>query len=204
MLVDSTQDPKRKSRAKGFSTVELLVAMGIITLMTAVALPSFVRSYRRYQLSDSAYKVAGILKFAHYEAVRLNVTPLAPFVARVSNNQAQAGTYVFADSNNNGTVDQVEKQALFAGAVKPVPSGTPPNTGGLAAAVGVAVLTNISPTNGAIQFDQRGALVPPSVSVLYVGNTDVPTLGYRAIVVLPTGSIQVWRCDTTGTWIRDN
>src|SRR5690242_13206199 len=72
MLTDFSQASRRKSRANGFSTVELLVAMGIITLMTAVALPSFVRSYRRYQLSDAAYKVAGVLKFAHYEAVRLN------------------------------------------------------------------------------------------------------------------------------------
>lgn len=204
MQADSRLASRRKSPANGFSTVELLVAMAIITLMTAVALPSFVRSYRRYQLSDAAYKIAGVLKFAHYEAVRLNVTPLAPFVARISSNQTQAGTFVFADSNSNGVVEQVEKQVLFASAVKPVSSALPPNTGGLAAAVGVATFNNLSPTNGALSFDQRGAVVPPLVSVLYVANTDIPTLGYRAIVVLPTGSIEVWRCDSTGTWIRDN
>ena len=184
--------------------LELIVVMAIISIMTVVAVPSFMRAYRGYQLNDAAYKVAGILKFTHFEAVRLNVAFLTPLKAQVSNGQAQAGTYIFTDSNNDGTVQQGERQNLFTGAVNLVPAALPPNTGGLAAAVGVPVFTNISPTNGSISFDQRGAVVPPSVSVLYVGNTGLPTLGYRAIVVLPTGSIQVWSCDSGGNWLRVN
>jgi prepilin-type N-terminal cleavage/methylation domain-containing protein len=204
MLADSSQAAKRKGRTNGFTMLELIVGMAIISIMTVVAVPSFMQAYRGYQLNDAAYKVAGILKYTHFEAVRLNVATATPLKAQVSNAQTQAGTYIFTDSNTSGTVQQGERQTLFTGAVNLVPPGTPPNTGGLAAAVNVAAFTNISPTNGSISFDQRGAVVPPSVSVLYVGNTGLPLLGYRAIVVLPTGSIQVWSCDSGGNWLRVN
>jgi prepilin-type N-terminal cleavage/methylation domain-containing protein len=201
MRADPNQAAKRRARTNGFTILELLVIMAVISIISAVALPSFMRSYRGYQLSDAAYQVAGVLKFTHYEAVRLNVATATPLKAQVSR-IAGTGTYIFTDSNNSGTVQQGEKQALFAGVVNLVPSTTPPNTGGLAAAVGVAAFTNISPTNGSISFDQRGAVQPPAVSVFYVGNTGLPALGYRAIVVLPTGSIQVWSCDSGGNWLR--
>jgi hypothetical protein len=32
---------------------------------------------------------------------------------------------------------------------------------------------------------------PPAVYVFYVGNTS-PDGGYRAVIVLPSGSVQVW------------
>ena len=135
--------------------------MAVISIISAVALPSFMRSYRGYQLSDAAYQVAGVLKFTHYEAVRLNVATATPLKAQVTQ-VAGTGTYIFTDSNNSGTVQQGEKQALFPGVVNLVPSTTPPNTGGLAAAVGVAAFTNISPTNGSVSFDQRGAVAAAS------------------------------------------
>jgi len=191
-----------RNHLRGFSTMELLVVMAVGTILTAVALPSFMRAYRNYQLSNAANQVAGVLKYTHYEAIRLNVPLLTPLRARISNTQTQAGVYVFCDSNNNSTVVSTDKQALFTGAVTLVPSSTPPNTGGLATAVGVTGFTNISPTSGSISFDQRGAVSPPAVSVIYIGNTGIPALGYQAVVVLPTGSIQIWSSDSGGNWTR--
>jgi len=75
-------------------------------IISAVALPSFMRAYRTYQLDDAATQVAGILKFTRYEAIRVNVPAATPLKAQIL--QSAAGTYVFADSNNNGTV-QVRK-----------------------------------------------------------------------------------------------
>ena len=62
-----------------------------------------------------------------------------------------------------------------------------------AAAANIPALTAISPGSGAVRFDQRGAVVasPPAVYVFYVGNTS-PDGGYRAVIVLPSGSVQVW------------
>jgi Tfp pilus assembly protein FimT len=183
--------------------LELLIGLAIISVMSAVALPSFMQSYRMYQLNDAANQVAGVLKFTHYEAIRTNAPAATPLNAQVLQ-RAGTGTFIFTDSNNSGNVQPTEKQALFPGAVTLVPSGVVPNTAGLAGLVGVPALTNISPTNGFIGFDQRGASAPPAVSVLYIGNTAFPNLGNRAVVVLPTGSIQIWSTDRTGAWSRSN
>ncbi len=189
---------------RGFSILELMVVVTVIMVISAVALPSFLQAYRTYQLDDAANQVAGVLKFTRYEAIRLNVTAAAPLAARTL--VTAAGTNVYTDSNNSNTLQITENQILFSREVNLVAAGTPP--GGLAAAVGVAALTNIPVTLGAIAFDQRGAIVPAAVNVLYIGNTSLPNLGNRAVVVLPSGSIQTWTTDVSadvvGNWRQLN
>ena len=200
MKLDFQKRYTRRGRLRGFTTLELLVGMAVISIMSAVALPSFIQAYRLYQLNDAANKVADVLKFTHYEAIRLNVA--LPLKAQIS--QSAAGIYIFTNSQN-GNVVSTDKQAFFHGAFTLVSSAAVPNTGALATAVGVAALTNISPTSGSnIAFDQRGAVTPAAVSALYIGNAGLPSLGYRAVVVLPTGSIQIWSSDSAGNWHQSN
>jgi Tfp pilus assembly protein FimT len=190
------------TRERGFSILELMVVVTVIMVISAVALPSFLQAYRTYQLDDAANQVAGVLKFTRYEAIRLNVTAAAPLAARTL--QTAAGTNVYTDSNNSGTLEVTENQILFSQNVNLVAAGTPPNTAGLAAAVGVAALTNVALNAGSVAFDQRGAVVPAAVNVLYVGNLSLPNLGNRAVVVLPSGSVQTWSTDAAGNWRQLN
>ena len=189
---------------RGFSILELMVVVTVIMVISAVALPSFIQAYRTYQLDDAATQIASVLKFTRYEGIRLNVTAAAPLAARTL--VTAAGTNVYTDSNNDGALQVTENQILFSRNVTLVAAGTPP--GGLAAAVGVAALTNIPVSLGAIAFDQRGAIVPAAVNVLYIGNTSLPNLGNRAVVVLPSGSIQTWTTDVSadvvGNWRQLN
>jgi len=190
---------------RGFTILELVVVVAVIMIVTAISMPSFLRAVRLYQLNDAATQVAGVLKFTRYEAIRLNVSSTVgvvggPLSARVI--QVGTITNVFTDSNYNASVQNTEKQILLSGNVNLVPAGTPP--GGLAAAVGVATLTNVPLANGAIAFDNRGAITPASVSVLYIGNLALPNLGYRAVVLLPSGSVQIWSADASGNWQQLN
>jgi len=202
MRIEPQRNYLRRDRTRGFTIVELVVVMAVIMIISAVALPSFMRAYRTYQLDDAATQVAGILKFTRYEAIRVNVPAATPLKAQIL--QSAAGTYVFADSNNNGTVQGTEKQILFSQNVILVSAATPPNTAGLATAVGVAALTNVSITNGSVAFDQRGAVTPAAVNVLYIGNLSLPNLGDRAVIVLPSGAIQIWTTDSSGNWRQLN
>jgi len=189
----------------GFTILELVVVVAVIMIVTAVSLPSFLRTIRLYQLNDAATQVAGVLKFTRYEAIRLNVSSTVGLGGPLNARVRQAGTItnVFTDSNYDTNVQNTEKQIQLTGNVNLVPAGTPP--GGLAAAVGVATLTNVPLANGAIAFDNRGAITPASVSVLYVGNVALPNLGYRAVVLLPSGSVQIWTTtDATGNWRQLN
>jgi len=191
---------------RGFTVLELVVVVAVIMIITAISMPSFLNAIRTYQLNDAATQVASVLKFTRYEAIRLNVSatvgPGGPLSARVR--QVGTITNVFTDSNYDTNVQNTEKQIQLTGNVNLVAAGTPPNTAGLAAAVGVAALTNVPLANGAIAFDQRGAITPAAVSVLYIGNLALPNLGYRAIVLLPTGSVQIWTTDSTGNWQQLN
>jgi len=182
----------------GFTVLELLVVMTVIVVVSAVALPSFLQAYRTYQLDDAASQVADVLKFTRYEAIRLNVTAAAPLAARTL--QTAAGINVYTDNNNSATLQVTEKQVLFSRNVTLVGAGVPPNTAGLAGNVGVAALTNVALNNGAVAFDQRGAVVPAAVSVFYIGNTSLPALGNRAVIVLPSGSVQIWSTNAAGVW----
>lgn len=190
---------KRTNSGRGVSLIETLIVMAIASAMLAIATPSFLQSYRGYQLDNAASQVAGILKATRFQAIRLN-TQINFIIA-----SAGGQTRIWGDSNvpvNDGIEQTSEPQILLGGNVNLVAAGVVPNTAGLAAAIGVPVLTATSPVNGVDTFDGRGAANPaaPGVFVLYVGNTTLPAVGYRAVVLMPSGSIQIWSVDSSGAW----
>src|SRR5579864_354868 len=179
---------KRTNSGRGVSLVETLVVMAIASVMLAIGTPSFLQAYRGYQLDNAAEQVAGILKATRTAAIRLNAQVPINCVILAGGGQ----TRIWGDSNvpvNDGIEQTTEPQILLSGNVNLVAAGVVPNTAGLAAAIGVPVLTATSPVNGVDTFDGRGAANPaaPGVFVLYVGNTTLPAVGYRAVVLMPSG-----------------
>jgi len=173
---------------RGFSTLELVVAMAIILAISAIAIPTITQSVRTYQLTDAATQVAGILKFTRFEAIRRN-TPISSVNSQpVANAQAT----LWSDNNGDGVTDPTEKQVVLSSNATLVPPAAVPGAAALATAAGVDTLTPVNPSAGTIKFDQRGAATPAAVYVFYIGNTATPENGFRAVVVLPSGSVQVW------------
>ena len=175
---------------RGYSIVELLVSLSIIAIFSAFAVPSLVKTYRSYQMDDIASQVAAQLKFTRYEAIRRN--NLMTCVDKTQNGYLT----MFTDYNGNGTVQASEKQVVFSGSGTLVDSASVPSSGALAAVVNAGTLTTMSPSNGTITFDGRGAKSTAGVTVYWVGNA---TFGWRAVTVMPSGSVQVWSY-ATGTW----
>lgn len=192
---------KRTNSERGFSLIEALVVLAVAFVMLAIATPSFLQAYRGYQLDNAASQVAGVLKATRTAAIRLNAQVPVNCVIQAGGGQ----TSIWSDSNvpvNDGTWQASEPGIILSGSVNLVAAGVVPNTAGLAAAIRVPVLT-ATPLNGiADKFDGRGAANPaaPGVFVLYVGNTAIPAVGYRAVVLMPSGSIQVWSADSAGSW----
>lgn len=188
--------PGRRSRpTSGFSLLEMVVVVAVIFILLGVGLPFFTQSYRDYQLNDAATQVAGILKTTRMEAIRRNV----PINCVLNQGGAPSITNMWADSNGNGAEDPTEMQILLRGTVTLVAAGGVPQTGALAAAIGVPALTNIALPNAVISFDFRGAVNPPGVYVIYI-NDLAPNAGYRAVILLPSGSVQVWAASAVGGW----
>ena len=186
----------------GFSIVELVVSLCIMLILTAIAVPPLMRSLRAYQLNDAAQRLAAMLKFTRFEAVRRNTQ--INFLMQASGTGYLVGT----DSNNNNNLDPTEKQELIAGFATVVPSGVAPAPTAILTALGVSTLTPVYGSSTAtVTFDARGAIrtsiggsISNSVYVFYIGSINDPDPGYRAVILLPGGTTQIWSAPSSGPW----
>lgn len=184
--------------SRGFSLTEMVVTVAVMLVLAAIAIPSLTRVFAIYQLNDCASRVAGILKFTRYEAIRVNKQVSARTMATGAN------WTVFADTNGNGIADPTETQDVVIPPLGLVPAAGLPDPSPIANSLGNAglVLTVLSGVNASVAFDSRGAVLSgngTNVYVLYVGNLADSTVGYRAVVLLPSGMVQIWS-SSTGTW----
>jgi prepilin-type N-terminal cleavage/methylation domain-containing protein len=184
--------------SRGFSLIEVVIALAVILLLSAIALPAFVSAYRTYQLTDATTQFAGLLKFTRFEAIRLN-TNVSCLIQQTASVPPVTNTW--ADSDGDGVEDPGEKQLLFSGTVNLVPAGAVPNAAGLAAAANVPALATVPLAAGVVTFDRRGAVNPAQVYAFYLSNLNDTSVGARAIILLPSGSIQIWKADSLGNWI---
>ena len=110
-------------------------------------------------------------------------------------------TSVWADSNKNNQLDTTERQILLGSGGNLVDAGSVPGGPALIAAANITSGTTAIPPNGTpISFDARGAVTPASVYLMYLASTNAPEAGYRAVLLTPAGSIQVWTGDVNGNW----
>ena len=188
--------------------VELAVSMTVLLILTAIAIPSLMRSFRTYQLNDAAGRFADMLKFTRFEAVRRNTQ----LCFRMQQN---ASDWTVGTSSTCGAAfDPNGKQQVIAGFATPLPA----NTAGLPgqAAICNQLVNNAGPcmdatlsgaNNATVRFDARGAIrvggnVSPSVFVFYFGSATDQEFGYRAVVLLPSGVTQMWTGPQGGPWQR--
>src|SRR5256885_13965396 len=95
----------------GLSTLELIVSLGIILAISAIAIPSITKAVRIYQLNDAAGQVATILKLARFEAIRRNTPVSCVNLQAAPNGEAR----LWADSNGGNTEQYGEKQIVLGG-----------------------------------------------------------------------------------------
>jgi len=195
----------RRSRIGGFSMVELAVSLTVLLILTAIAIPSLMRSLRTYQLNDAAARLSDMLKFTRFEAVRKNKQVC--FLMKQS-----AYTWTFGTDSSgtgtacSGTLDTNGKQQVitgFATLLPPAQSGLPGQGPicSLFKITGPCLNDTLSGVNGgAITFDTRGAVSGLAAYVFYVGSDIDPEFGYRAVVLLPSGSTQIWTAPNGGAW----
>ena len=198
-LYKSAPKPRtRRSRIAGFSMVELAVSLTVLLILTAIAIPSLMRSFRTYQLNDAAARLSDMLKFTRFEAVRRNTTvPLQ--IQQFGNDWS-----LWADSDKDGILDTTEKQILITGVVTLLPSGTPPSSASILAKLGATTSLDATKSGaaGSVTFDARGAVSPLAAYVFYLGSPNSPEFGYRAVILLPSGATQIWTAPNGGTWQR--
>ena len=183
--------------AAGFSMIELVVSLGVMLTLTALAVPSLMRSLRTYQVNSAAARLADMMKYTRFEAVRQN--------KKMSLLLAASGTgwVVWTGPSNDTAPSPTEKQLLIAGFASLVTAGAPagPNVAGSGA---LTMLSGSVCTPACFAFDARGAVSNLQGYVMYIGGINDPDTSYRAIVLLPSGSTQIWSAPAGGPWRQVN
>jgi Tfp pilus assembly protein FimT len=187
-------------RVSGFSLTELVVAMAVAMILMAVGLPYFLRAYRSYQLSTAATQVADILRLTRYEAIRRN--RIADCVIRPDAVDPTMTDASITDFFGNPLTGLGSRGIVLGSSGNLVDAGSVPGAAALpsTAALGATTPAAFPPTGGAVQFDARGAVTAGTVSVFYLNSPGSPESGYRAVLLMPAGSIQIWIGDSAGTW----
>ncbi|MBI1750797.1 MAG: hypothetical protein HY234_05930 [Acidobacteria bacterium] len=181
---------------RGFSALELVISVSVILTMAALSLPSMARMRRFFQLSSTAAGVTNMVKFARFEAVRLNrsTPPLAWRTQPLGNT-----TVVWVDADGDGVLDNTEPQFVLPVEVQFLAQSAVPS----ATSMGFASTQVVS---GPISFDARGMVdygaALPVVYVMFFGFPSQPNEGFRAISVTPFGKTQVWIAERGGAWRR--
>ena len=191
--------PSRRSPQTGFSLVELVLSLAVLLVITSFAIPVVVRSLQSYQLNSSAAQLAGMLKFTKFEAIRQN-TPVSCQVQ-----QQGSAWLIWADSNGDAVANGAEPQMIIGGSFTLLPEASVPDPSPIKTALGGGSglpWNVVSGGDGSVTYDQRGVIDNLTVYVLYIGSSANPDFGYRAIVTLPSGAVQVWAASISGNWWR--
>jgi len=71
----------KKRSERGFTVMELMVVVGLMAIISAIAMPSFISWLPSYRLSAGARQVAGDLQLARMKAISQNTTYRLNFIS---------------------------------------------------------------------------------------------------------------------------
>ena len=97
-------------RIKGFTLVELMVTIAIVTILATIAFPSFQATLRSNRTAAAHNELLGLANSARSEAIRNNGGGgvCGSSTGTSCDGQWGAGILAFGDSNGNGTFDSAE------------------------------------------------------------------------------------------------
>jgi len=157
------------NKESGFSILELLTVIGILAILTAIALPNFIRYRNNSQLSRATQDLYSNFQNAKIQAARRNT-----FCAIIFN----AGNYtVFIDDDKNLALDAGE-QVLRTVSWSDYPGVTVNGLGFANPANGAAFAPN------GFCMDNTGSLATGSVSL---GNS----IRQTSVNITPAGSVSI-------------
>lgn len=87
---------------KGFTLTELSVTLGILSLMSAISIPSYISWLPRHKLQTSVRQIYDDMNLAKIRAVKDNTVAVAIF-SQLNNNYT-----IFLDANGSWSVDATE------------------------------------------------------------------------------------------------
>lgn len=151
----STKPPELSSASiqGGFTAIELMVVVGIVALLAALAAPSFTPLIERWRVRDAAENLQSTIYFARSEAIKRGGSIIiaknpntASCTTAATNTEWGCGWRVFFDVNGNGTQDAC------------VAANTPNECDLQVVAAPTRLAINLAGSTGRISVDRWGML----------------------------------------------
>lgn len=182
-----------RSKAAGYSLVEMVMTLAIGLILAAITLPTLVGAIQGYRLSSVAQQTASLIDLARYTAIRRNS------VISVKKTAQNGNTVLFVDLKGNGTLDPSDPMTLLPSDMQ-IANGQSLTPG--SASMGIGTTQDFVDT---ITFDYRGTVnygpgIAPTTYFLALGYSSQAQYGSRAVTLSPMGQTKLWRADAGGTW----
>lgn len=199
-------DFKTEEKSQGFSLLELMFVVALMMIVAAYSVPRMMNSVNDISLRYTASDYSGLLQSARIQAVKRNTFyAVKPGILP----SGQTGYYldltnVNAYVNGDPFMPINPTVTIHAG----TGSGAP-NEAALIAGLGFA----INPAADAPTFNARGlpcivagTTCPQAAglgfAVFLKKATITGNVPWAAIIITPSGHMQIWTCDNVGTWVQ--
>ena len=97
-----------RHRQSGFTLIELMVTIGVLGVLTALAAPSFQNFFERYRVNAAVDEFNASLQLARVEAIRTNQQVVLRTNGGCAAGNWGCGWIVFQDTNGNLALDAGE------------------------------------------------------------------------------------------------
>lgn len=178
---------RRCFTARGFTLIELMVTLILLSVMLTLAAPSFMTFQRNAELTSASNSFVAALSAARAEAMKRQ---LRTFVVPLSGTNWASGWRVFVDANSD-----VVSGSISAGAGDTIVS----EQGALPASVGVTASSfPVDGTTAYVMFNGSGSMT--DIDRTFADRSIELTNGTesRRVVANPSGRMRVCKPSETG------
>ena len=184
--------------SRGFSLVEVVVALAVALVLVAISIPSVLGTYNQYRLGVQATLIANELDQLRMVAVRKNTTIT---LLSTTTSTTPPNTVIFVDANKSGALDINDPQVFLPADMQISNSGTPPAGMPDSSSMGSNYTSAVKLPSGGISFTSNGTISGGAGPYfIVIGYTASTQYGFRAITVTPMGEIKVWTASSGGSW----
>lgn len=177
---------QRKHSAAGFSLIELMIVVGILMVVAAMATPKIMTVVADARMRGAVNSASGLMQQARMAAIKDNQ------LRKVKYSNIASGGFMYVDVNDDGTIQSTEPQVQMGNTILAysTPTGIP--------ALASTDLSYTPVVVSTVMFNSRGLPCSATTTcgsgmVIYFTDTrNVGSPGWGAVSVSPAGRVKTW------------